>query len=239
MAKGKKTTAIPYQLFPDNPRVITDDEFLRLGESMGEFGSLDGIVVNLSPGRYEGAFISGNQKVKHIGLENVIPVITETFDEPTAAGTVRLGHILYKGEKFPYREVYWSETKCEIGNIRANNYGGHNDPSLLSLFPDEVLLQSGIDIKHEEAMFKLLQTFMPVQQTELPPEPPIDKSRVEQEYQNYLNQNIRQVVLFYAGELYERVVERLSELCQEHGIEDNSSLILKLIGIEYENENEG
>ena len=88
-------------------------------------------------------------------------------------------------------------------------------------------------------MFKLLQTFMPVQQTELPPEPSIDKSRVEQEYENYLNQNIRQVVLFYAGELYERVVERLSELCEEHGIDNNSTLILKLIGIEYENENEG
>lgn len=48
MAKGKKTTAIPYQLFPDNPRVITEDEFLRLGERLNKELSPKGVAVVLT-----------------------------------------------------------------------------------------------------------------------------------------------------------------------------------------------
>lgn len=156
MAKKKEKQPVEYRLFPDNPRFIREEEFLRLNESLGEFGSLDGIVVNTSPGKYENAVISGNQKVKIIGLNNLKPELLERFETPTVSGTVGYGFIDYKGEKFPYREVYWSSEKCEIGNIRANNYGGHNDPEMLALFSDEVPHAAGIDIEFENKVFELL-----------------------------------------------------------------------------------
>ena len=162
MAKKKAEKPLTYQLFPDNPRFITQDEILALDESLGEYGSLDGIVVNVSPGKYQGAFISGNQKVKIIGIENIKPALIEQLTEPSVSGTVAFGYVEYKGENFPYREVYWSEIKCEIGNLRANNLGGHNDPRLLRLFPESALQQSGIDIDQQEAAFRLLQNFIQV-----------------------------------------------------------------------------
>lgn len=68
-------------------------------------------------------------------------------------------------------------------------------------------------------------------------EPEIDPERVNAEYQNYLNQNIRQIVLYYEGELYERVVNLLQGLCKTHDIEENSTLILKLIEAENDRVN--
>lgn len=155
--------SIKYKIFPNNPRFISDEEMLQLGESMGDFGSLDGIVVNTSPGLYEGAVISGNQKSTQIGIENLIPKITKRYKSPTKAGTVAYGHIEFKGELFPYREVYWSESKCEIANLRANNYGGHNDVDMLQNLPENILVEGGIDIDREVALFNVLKGFMPAE----------------------------------------------------------------------------
>lgn len=159
MAKQKTKQPVTYRLFPDNPRVISEDEFLRLQESLGDFGSLDGIVVNTSPGKYFKAIISGNQKAAIIGLENLVPKVSEQFETPTKSGTVCYGFVEYMGEHFPYREVYWSEEKCEVGNIRANNYGGHNDPNMLAAFGDAVLRAAGIDLEYENKAFELLKDF--------------------------------------------------------------------------------
>lgn len=167
MAKQKTKQPVGYRLFPDNPRVISEDEFLRLQESLGDFGSLDGIVVNTSPGKYFKAIISGNQKAAIIGLENLVPKVSEQFETPTKSGTACYGFVEYMGEHFPYREVYWSEEKCEVGNIRANNYGGHNDPRLLAAFEEAVLLQAGIDLEYEAKAFKLLKGFEDVDPNEL------------------------------------------------------------------------
>lgn len=152
---------IKYKTFPNNPRFISDEEMLQLGESMGDFGSLDGIVVNTSPGLYEGAVISGNQKSTQIGIENLSPKITKRYKTPTKAGTVAYGHIEFMGELFPYREVYWSENKCEVANLRANNFGGHNDVEMLRTLPEHILVDGGIDIDMEVAMFNVLKGFMP------------------------------------------------------------------------------
>lgn len=160
--KGEPAPQTPtYQLFPQNPRLITENEFLVLGESMGEFGSLDGIVVNVVAGKYEMAIISGNQKVKHIGVENLKPVLLQRLAEATISGTVAYGFVEHKNEHFPYREVYWSDKKCEIANLRANNFGGHNDPEMLKHFTDEVIFEGGLNLAFEEASFELLKQFKP------------------------------------------------------------------------------
>jgi len=145
MAKQK------FKEFPNNPRRISDQRLLQLAESLAEYGSLDGFVVNRSPGKYKDCIVSGNQKNKHVNLSDAEIQITAQYDEPTAAGTLCVGHVVYKGERFPYREVSWSERKCEIANLRANNYGGENDYSLLLKFDADVLELGGVDLKFEDA----------------------------------------------------------------------------------------
>lgn len=227
---------IAYREFPDNPRFITPGEALKLAETMGQFGSLDGIVVNVAPGLYQGAVVSGNQKTRHIGVEAMQPVVTKRFKTATEAGTVAYGYIEYKSERFPYREVYWSDNKCEVANIVANNAGGHNDPNLLANFSEEIRLSGGINLSLEQARYRLLQNFLEIEPDQvtnqgLPEEPELDPDQVAQEFQNYQNQNIRQIVLFYKGDAYEDVVGMFTEMGERHGIQDNSTLVLKLIGL--------
>lgn len=229
-------TLIAYREFPDNPRFITQAEALKLAETMGQFGSLDGVVVNVAPGKYQGAVVSGNQKTRHIGLEEMQPVITKRFKTATEAGTTAYGYIEYKGERFPFRTVYWSENKCEVANIVANNAGGHNDPKLLANFSEDIRLSGGVNLSLEQARYRLLQNFLEIEPGEAGgheeiEEPDLDEGEVAAEFQNYQNQNIRQIVLFYKGDTYEKVVEMFTEMGERHDIQDNSTLVLKLIGL--------
>lgn len=144
-----------FKEFPNNPRNITDQDIENLGESLAEFGSLDGFVVNRSDGKYKDCIVSGNQKNKKVRLGKTNITIEKLFDEPTAAGTVAVGFVTYKGERFPYREVHWSERKCEIANLRANNYGGKNNAELLSGFDSEVLALGGVDLEFEKQLEKI------------------------------------------------------------------------------------
>lgn len=156
MAKAKKNSGgRGFVQFPQNPRSISPQELLQLGESMGELGSLDGIVVNLSEGKYHNAVICGNQKSEHIDLNKATIVRDLVYETPTAAGTTSTGYVEYKGERFPYREVIWSERKCEVANLRGNNAGGHNNAELLALLPEEVLIEGGINLLLEERLEEL------------------------------------------------------------------------------------
>lgn len=218
---------IKYKTFPNNPRFISDEEMLQLGESMGDFGTLDGIVVNTSPGFYEGAVISGNQKSKQIGIEGMAPTITKRFKTPTRAGTVAHGYVEFAGEWFPYREVYWSDDKCLVANLRANNYGGHNDAALLREFSPMVLLEAGINIEMVELEQDLYNQFL--QDSKLEPQGRSGGEYVKEKYEDYLSNDVRQIVLFYEGEVYDTAVAKMAELCEEHGVSGNSELILKLL----------
>lgn len=146
-----------YKEFPNNPRKITNQALLQLGESLAEYGSLDGFVVNRAAGKYKDCILSGNQKNKHVSLNDAEIEIVERYDEPTVAGTLAVGHVKYKGERFPYREVSWSERKCEIANLRANNYGGENDRDLLLKFDAEILELGGVDLVFEEAKLAFIE----------------------------------------------------------------------------------
>jgi len=137
--------------FPNNPRRITEEGLLKLRESLVELGSLDGFVVNFSPGKYFRCVISGNQKNKHVNLDLAEIQIVKRFEKPTNAGTIAYGFALFEGEQFPYREVIWSEKKCEVANLRANNLGGQNDAELLAMFDTVVLLDGGINLQFEKA----------------------------------------------------------------------------------------
>lgn len=217
---------IAFREFPDNPRFITPGEALKLAETMGQFGSLDGIVVNIAPGLYQGAVVSGNQKTRHIGVEELQPVVTKRFKQPTEAGTVAYGYVEFKSERFPYREVYWSDNKCEVANIVANNAGGHNDPNLLANFSEEIRLSGGINLSLEQARYRLLQNFLEIDAgigyDGLP-----DYSKKNKEIEVGEMGDRMKITLTFKSEDYDFVVGALSEMA-----DTPEQSVLKLIGYE-------
>ena len=133
--------------FPNNPRKITAERLAALGESLIEFGDLSAIIINVGKGKYKNCIVSANQRSKHIPLNEI--TWTVTHDKPTTAGTVREGYVMHGGERFAVREVSWNDKKCEVANLRANNYGGQNDALLLRFFDDDVLILGGVNMVFE------------------------------------------------------------------------------------------
>ena len=106
-----------------NPRQITKDQFADLKRWLEELGDLSGIVHDLNSDE----IIGGNQRARVFDIlrhEDAPIVITDKFDPPTRQGTVALGYIHWRGERFAYRQVRWNARQCEQGNIVANRAGG-------------------------------------------------------------------------------------------------------------------
>ena len=100
-----------------NPRKITGDALSRLEKSLKEFGSLDGFIYNKTTGR----LISGHQRQKILGEAEIVG-----------------DHVIWNGQKFPYREVEWSELKEKSANIQANNLAGTWDEDILEEWMKEL-----------------------------------------------------------------------------------------------------
>ena len=95
------------------------------------------------------SFVGGNQRSD---IFDGAPIeITERFDKPTKNKTVAHGFILYKGEKYAYREVAFTEAEFREACIVANNDGGEFDLEILNIEWDEILLEEwGMDLLTEE-----------------------------------------------------------------------------------------
>lgn len=136
-----------------NPRTISAKQFGDLNEWLAEFGDLSGIVHDINSDE----IIGGNQRSRVFGIEGQgiselmtqgQVVITETFDPPTATGTVSLGYIIWQGERYTYRQVVWDADKCERANIIANKAGGVWDFDVLAnQFDFDLLTASGFDAR--------------------------------------------------------------------------------------------
>lgn len=107
---------------PKNPRRVTDAKLGALKRSLAEFGDLSGVVFN----RRSGQLIGGHQRQRVLPAKAQV-VVTERFAEPTAAGTVALGHVTVDGERFAYREVDFDPARERAANIAANKGAGEWD----------------------------------------------------------------------------------------------------------------
>ena len=112
---------------PKNPRTISEPKLKQLAKAIKEFGSLDGFVFN----KKTKTLVSGHQRQK-IGGDDALITITKKYSKPTKTGTVAEGYTIINGEKFPYREVYWSDAKEKAANIAANKGAGAWDLPQLS-----------------------------------------------------------------------------------------------------------
>lgn len=96
---------------PDNPRVITGEALLGLGNSMEDFGDLSGIVFN----RRTGQLVSGHQRVQALQRAGA----AEWIAVPEFAGGV-IVHPITR-EEFPVRIVDWAPDKQRRANLVANS----------------------------------------------------------------------------------------------------------------------
>ncbi len=114
---------------PDNPRTVTEKKLAMLKKAIEEFGDLSGVIFNIKTGQ----LVGGHQRVKVLNSDCGIN-IDRRFKKPTRTGTVAVGYILAKGERFPYREVSWPLEKEKLANLAANKSAGDWDRNKLSEF---------------------------------------------------------------------------------------------------------
>ncbi len=150
---------------PRNPRRITDKKLEMLKKSLGEFGDLGGIVLNVVSGQLCG----GHQRCKAFQEANPEITIERTYKEPTKSGTIAEGYFQIDGEKFTYREVKWASKKEKAANIAANKGAGEWDLSILSddmLDLDDGSFDMDLTMFDEEERERLVVGYAPLEDKE-------------------------------------------------------------------------
>ena len=125
-----------------NPRQITDKQHADLRRTLSKLGDLGGIVHNLPTDE----IIGGNQRGRVFDINDCEIVMVAEADEPDAQGTVGIGYVIWRGNRYAYRQVKWDEKTCEEANVVANKAGGDFDFDILAnQFEKDDLLEWGFD----------------------------------------------------------------------------------------------
>ena len=197
-----------------NPRKITEKMFNLLGETIQEYGDLSGIVVD----SHTGEVIGGNQRTAFFKqhADDVKIHIEKKFDKPTEQGTVAIGYLEFKGERFSYREVSWDKKKIARANIIANKVGG---------FWDNDVLANHFDI--EDLKYAGFEDFeLGFATEEIDFDNPEDLTKT---MDSYLEGSIKQIVIFFTAAQFEDIVPRLQAIEEELGTENHTDTFIKLL----------
>ena len=60
-------------------------------------------------------------------------------------------------------------------------------------------------------------------------EPSVDPDKVNEKLKIYENNNIKQIVLYYEHNKYAEILDKLHKVAEKEGLEDNSSVVIKLL----------
>lgn len=201
-----------------NPRKITDQKFEQLGESLEKYGDLGGVVFNVQTGEV----IGGNQRTRFFKEHEGEVTIEKAPIKKDSQGTVALGYILYKGNRYNYREVDWDKDTEARANILANKVTGFFDNEiLLEGFDEELLLETGFE------EFEL--TFFDEKTR-----PAIDVDNFNDQLDTYLDGEIKQVVLYMDAETYDSVLPKLKALMTATGKDTNTDVFMEALNQYYE-----
>jgi hypothetical protein len=127
---------------PSNPRTISPQKARMLAKSLKEFGDISGIVLS----RKTGTLVTGHMRIDALRSGEASVHITTQYQNPTKTGTVAEGYVLYKGERFSYRETNWDEAKVKQASLSANNNAGAFDMTGLTSWLNE-LNAEGLDLE--------------------------------------------------------------------------------------------
>jgi hypothetical protein len=202
---------------PRNPRKITDEQLEALKKAMAAYGDLSGLVVNLNTGH----LVGGHQRVKILG--NLPVEILRRFPQPTPRGTVAEGVVLYRGERFVYREVKWDEATENAAMIAANKHGGDWDLPALSEILTELdgqgyeLPLTGFSAKELEAML-----------TKMTPDTDAETT-IAGEGDETIPAHIRMVQLFLTVETLPEFMEQVRVLGEDWEITNITDTVVKAV----------
>ncbi len=105
-----------------NPRIISKQKLAMLKKAVFKFGDLGGVIYNRKSQR----LVGGHQRQKVFDPASIITIVKK-YSRPTKTGTVAEGFIEVNGERFSYREVYWTPAIEKAANIAANKGAGEWD----------------------------------------------------------------------------------------------------------------
>jgi hypothetical protein len=96
--------------------------------------------------RNTGNLVGGHQRTNYFLQGKAEIEIDKEYVMATSTGTMAEGYIVLDGERYAYREVYWTPEQEERANILANKAGGEWDMEILAnQFDVDTLLESGFD----------------------------------------------------------------------------------------------
>jgi hypothetical protein len=207
---------------PRNPRKITDEQLEALKKAMAAYGDLSGLVVNLNTGH----LVGGHQRVKILG--NLPVEILRRFPKPTPRGTVAEGVVMYRGERFVYREVKWDEATENAAMIAANKHGGDWDLPALSEILTELdgqgyeLPLTGFSAKELEAML-----------TKMTPDTDAETT-IAGENDEVMPAHIRMVQLFLTVETLPTFMEQVRVLGEKWSITNITDTVVRAVEETFE-----
>lgn len=190
-----------------NPKIIRDEKFKQLKATLLEEGQDKPIIVDSRNGN-EGAIISGNMSHKAIselveeGKWDADKVWVHLKESKNDAHFFKLAiqHNMTYGEYVP-------EQIIELANLYKDE---------LRLDELDIHLSKPLDLEFHLENFGSTDTETDVDTTD-------DK------LDTYLNNHIKQVVLYFEAEEYDRVITKLQEITEAKGLSNNTEVFLELL----------
>ena len=124
-----------FAVYPDNPRIITEQEAAQLKTDLAELGDLGGIVHDLNSnqvcGGHQRLGVMFGRAADGFKIESADIQIIKEYKTPTRTHTVAEGFIVWEGERFAYRQVRFTTDQFKRANVIANLRGGNWSYELL------------------------------------------------------------------------------------------------------------
>lgn len=148
-------------------------------------------------------------------MKEIRPIVVNE-DMIILGGNMRFRAMKEAGVKdIPVIVVDWDEQKQKEFTIKDNlSFGEWDWDSLANDWDVEALREWGVDVPSFN--IDLI-------------EPEIDTTRLGENMDKYINNSIKQIVLYYDTEKFEQMLNDLDKIANEKGFEDNSEVVEYLV----------
>lgn len=190
-----------------NPKIIRDKNFLNLKQTLLEEGQDLPLVIDTRAGN-EGVIISGNMRYKALkelvdegkwDAEKIWVSLKQTKNDAHFF-KLAVQHNMSYGEYVP-------EQVTELANLYKDE---------LRLDELDIFLTQPVDLNFHIENFGTTDS-----------EPDVDTT--DDKLDTYLNNQIKQIVLYFEAKQYEDVLARLEKIADELGLENNTEVFLELL----------
>ena len=197
--------------YPFNPRTLSDEAEEKLKNNLQEHGIIDRPCITI-----EGTIIGGHQRtkvLKKLGIKELEVWV-------------------------PDREL--DEKEIAKLNMSLNKVGGDFDIEMvIALYDQEFLEETGWNKQEIDNLWGTpLEGEKEASSGEEAPqasEPEVDENELDKKMETYLENTIRQIVLYFDVDTHKNVMERLERVQKDCDLEDNSEAVLRLLEV-YESQ---